>query len=700
MQKETISLVEYLNRTPIFQPYIKDILASTPLENLELSPDSLFLLVKQCVSGIHSAGNALMRRIMTTQVKKLIVTSLAYLCAILDDIAHSPTPSIVLPNFAQKEFIDLINHLRSLTIVLRDYSNDANFADEILQICFSIIIPFFRDHLIVAHPIINHNKQSLSETDFLYSHLHINNIVKFMHTCHAKIFCDRGNAELAMRSVILSQIAHEASRSEIGKLIPVKIPQSDYTATLRHQFKQCDNWRSAKLQLYMPFKENSNFTCDQSYINAMIYLMQDFQNLELAECFLDMGAKILIMPTSDKNTVLYSTSIPDGYCKLSELLQIENDINREVRCLLKAKKCYERFLQYIRDNRTTSDSVTDVKAESLKHKSSLAKINSRLKIINSLAFKSLSEEWSTLADQYTEFCIVKFDLQNIRITIEYKDSVYMKGLLRQLRQANIPSHNNDDNKTISINEPAEITINVLQRCFKRTQLDLLARRRRIEKALLAKAQAPAPDPAPKIEAEPELSLPASTLLAQYKNHNKVKPNKKAKPKVTEPKTATPIAVIAKPPLPNIDWGEDFPKFSYGDSHVYAFPNPEVNTNAMVKGLFFGYIDVDQLQDLNEELLNRFEEQLALGSLSNEDKAQGIRPITSSEANGTDYLYKINIGKEDLRLYGRKVAITIIDGTPRTLICFDQTQPHNKKLKQLPTEFANLNNADQHDFRLY
>ncbi len=693
MKKDTITIVEYLENTPIFATYAKDIMASRFKPNQELSANSLLSVVKECSVLIHKAGNMLLHNVNVHQqreIKILIFSSLASLCAILNLIAHSPSPLIVLPNFVQNAFIDLLNNLRSIAIVLRDFASAADVADEILQISLNIIAPFFSNNLIVAHPIVHNKKQILSETKFLYAHMHIYNIVKFMHTCHSKIHCDSGDAVLAMQSLIFSQNAHEASRLETSTPTPIKIPQHEYEATLRQQFKTCADWRSAKLQNYSPFKDNKSFICDQNYAIAMIYFTNEFENLELAECHLDMVEKLFPLIQTVKDAILLPVSIADGYIKISELLQVSKDTNREVRCLLKAKKCYEQMMQVINNNPGISAIGNDIKASAIKYKNILAQIKTRLLTLEKTAFKILADDWSNLADQYTDYCRLTFDHQHVRLMIECLDLVYMKGLSRQLRLANIQSHNQEI-RTITISEPAKLKVNELERFFIRTQRDLNARRKRIEKALLAKAEASSPQsPIVKSEPEHELSLSGSALFAQYKS--RTKPAKATKGRAVEPKTEQPNALLpitAKPQLPDIDWGEDFPKFIYGKSQVYAFPNPEIHNTAMIKGTFFGYIDVDQLQELEEELLERFEEQLALGMLSNEEKAQGIRPITGSEANNTDYIFKINIGAQDLRLYGRKVAIVIVDENPRTLICFDQTVPHNKKLKPAQTESVKL-----------
>ncbi len=74
-------------------------------------------------------------------------------------------------------------------------------------------------------------------------------------------------------------------------------------------------------------------------------------------------------------------------------------------------------------------------------------------------------------------------------------------------------------------------------------------------------------------------------------------------------------------------------------------------------------------------------------MSNEEKAQGIRRLDSDEVGDTHYLFKINIGAEDLRLYGYRVALTIVDDVPRTLICFDQAVSHDKTLKHIHKQDA-------------
>lgn len=392
------------------------------------------------------------------------------------------------------------------------------------------------------------------------------------------------------------------------------------------------------------------------------------------ECFLDMGYQLWQQFFPEKKLAPGApTEVGYAFTQLAaELLHVERE-GDAVRCYHKAstvlEECASRFehsLSVAMQGRDGHGYPQDKKQlEEIRAKQ--VEISTVLKGLDRKLFNELVDAWKSKSVSIPEEVELRFGRKNMRISIHCSDTSYSRLISKHLKRFQI-HHQRHSSGLIEVDDLGGLTANRLVKLLHAAKSELETRKREILRKL-ALQRAMIAESTQQTERGPSVNL-----LDMSKKQAKSSTKKVRAKLLSQPKVA-PVEIVEHR-LPRIQWGQTFPEYHSGSDVVFPIPDPTVKNAPMPSGLFFGYIDRGCFDDID----NRYQRVLATGLFSNSDGAQGIRYVRHEDGVPEYYLFKINVGAHDDRLYGYKAASVIVEDVPRVLICFDQAVSHKKTVK--------------------
>nr|MDQ2994110.1 hypothetical protein [Pseudomonadota bacterium] len=305
-----------------------------------------------------------------------------------------------------------------------------------------------------------------------------------------------------------------------------------------------------------------------------------------------------------------------------------------------------------------------------------AELMKKIHALQALTYQKLHDEWQMQTPQFAHFQSLEFVHNEKKLIIHLKDNLGAKAYAKALKNANTLFHHEGNTANITLNESYNLSAKQLARIFRNVEKEIVFKQNQI-KAALYRQEIEKANAAERKQSDGQI-YGSDTAIEKFTYKRNA--DKRKKEIIAQPLPQKKMAVVKKL---CINWGEDYPTYDEVMGIVYPFPNPQVKNQPIVKNVFFGFI-AEHIRDelVDPELFDRFEKQLAQGSIAGKNDAQGIRGVTDEIDHDVDndYLFKINIGCQDLRLYGRKLTIKIIDDIPRVLICFDQLVGHKQELQ--------------------
>ncbi len=389
--------------------------------------------------------------------------------------------------------------------------------------------------------------------------------------------------------------------------------------------------------------------------------------------------------------------------KIADSHKAAGRLNSALRCYQKAFCTYTQGKeQFIASKATILESGFNdeyFKAKFKKIVQSTVAVNQSITEIQKLAFEQFKLAWSAikLPDAIQ---VVEFEEQGFAMKLTLSDTALFKVWMQQLHQLPLfskplisPAQKNSVTLLNIHQLSAQQLFKSLERAQKVRQADIMRMQKKLSHAAEKETQRAEDNAKPKKDTvdNSNMDYQSSADKDLYPEPRTTK-LKKQSSAVTQKTIAKPSQ--ARPQPHNVSWKEDLPEY-VNEDQVYPIPDPFVANSCIPKGIFYGYIDHQMINEIDDDLLLRFQEVLSRGMIAGSDDAQGIRPVQGELGHDSDYYFKINIGRQNYRLYGRKVGEKQLpNGQMVVLIAFDQAIPHDQTLKLGHNEeatYQSLNN---------
>jgi hypothetical protein len=546
-------------------------------------------------------------------------------------------------------------------------SQNTEAAKVILAILCELILPFYRANLFTVLPHKG-GKGDKSASNLEPGLLDIRDIGVLALQQYAIILCEHQNFDQA-RATLLSvdtwcsqdQASNAAANQQI------KAIYNDQAATMKRLFKA--NRESWKL-IFKNIKLITDGLKPQISISMRYYLWGRLAaegvnaDLHLATCYFELSAKHYLQ--------MKSHNLPDRL--ILELKALAKRFE-QVECFSCAMQCY-RTAQDLYAKYTLRTDTSRIESRQLERD---------LKQLEITAFLYLKRMWGAIAvEPLNGVQDIVFDETKRWCQITYSDRAYMLCHAKYLNKLGVEKNVQREPCIITMNTPYELSAKTLLQSFQQ------ARREVTWQAQHHQRRPSAPTPLKRlIEDETDVSIDSSTSFDDTLFYQIACRTLRKAPKLVRSKPSLPAKTPAGKILTTPSWGEEYPSYHPTKGVVYPIPNPMITNSSMPKDIFYAYLDRLQLSEVPDELLEKFESQLARGKIVSKGDAQGLRSITGELSDDSTYLFKINIHGEDVRLYGRKVATTLSpEGKATVLIAFDQAIRHDEQL-QIEPAVSNL-----------
>ncbi len=434
--------------------------------------------------------------------------------------------------------------------------------------------------------------------------------------------------------------------------------------------------------------------CIHYLLCAEIEALQQFPNYSLLECYCDLSESYLKkLRFKDKYAI---EMIP--FTATAALLHKIADKHKEAGRMNSALRCYQKALNFYQQSKNlfianksqllNADLTIDYYQENLKKiLTPIVEIQKSINVIQEDTFQQFRNAWAQLKMPIA-IEAVDFETQGFAMKLTLNDTALFKVWMQQLHQLQFsskplisPSQKNSVTLLNIHQLSAQQLFQSLERAQKVRQADIVRTQKKLSHAYAAEIEKQRADR----DAKPEKNAVDNSNMSYESPADKDLYPEPRTTKLKKQSSAVTQKTIAKPnqsrPQPhNVSWKEDLPEY-VNEDQVYPIPDPFVANSCIPKGIFYGYIDHQMINEIDDDLLLRFQEVLSRGMIAGSDDAQGIRPVQGELGHDSDYYFKINIGRQNYRIYGRKVGEKQLpNGQMVVLIAFDQAIPHDQTLK--------------------
>ncbi len=425
--------------------------------------------------------------------------------------------------------------------------------------------------------------------------------------------------------------------------------------------------------------------CLHYFVLAEIAVKAAQPDFAMAECYCDLGLDYF-SKTKVNGKNLDKITSPIAAAKLLLIIadehQKSNRINSATRCTYKALEFYTKqyellFALYksLNVSDTPDPYIDTVKRQVNEALTQVINTKKALAVLKSQAFEHFIVEWTQ--EETSAVVPVKFAKDNMTLTADFNDNALLKSWIRELQKLKLNSkfHFEVDARSVILRDFNYLSAKQINASFTCAQKSLLTdkvriQRRREQQAAVPQITAPV---VPTAEASNDYQSDASKDLYPAPTNRKPRKNPQQQQLVARPNAAPLVQIV--------DWSDDIPNY-IDPANICPIPDPTVTNSSMPRGIFFAYIDHEQINNeaISPELLGEFQSVLERGKIAADGNSQGIRPVQGELGHDNDYIFKLNIHAEDYRLYGRRVAEqTLPNGKVIVLIAFDQALAHNKVL---------------------
>ncbi len=558
-----------------------------------------------------------------------------------------------------------ILHFSLALVKLNVQNKDPETAELILRMLCVCILPFYQSNIFTVLP----KKSGKSNSELHPCQLDLRKITEMALLNHAVMLCDEKKYDKA-RTALLSCESWHAKIQPKDTIIQVQINciYNQQQSKAKKLFKSNrDLWKKSfkDIRFITEKLKPQALSTTRYYLWGKLTLEDTTPDLTLSSNYFDLCATHYLQ--------MRNNTPPDRLIMelktLASRFESVNNFSSAMRCYRTALKLYSGYALLLGEYR--------------EEKNQLEKQLFKLK---TTAFLHLKQAWQDLAVESLDHVLtVDFEEKHHWCQIKYTDRAYMLCHARFLNELGAENQVQRELCMITLNTPDELSAKSLLHTFlqakhrfqksqyKPQQLSSLQPKRAVEKD--------------KSESSTEESISPFEISSTYQIAYHIA--RKA-PKHPKSKSPPPQKTNTAKTISTLSWGDDYPLYHPTKGIVYPIPNPLVKNSSMPKGIFYAYVDRQQLPELPDEMLEQFEIQLARGKIVSKGDAHGIRSIKGELVEDSPYVFKINIHAEDIRLYGRKVATALSkEGVATVLIAFDQAIRHDEQLIMQPKATTSL-----------
>lgn len=596
-----------------------------------------------------------------------------------------------------KIYMYYVNCLNALSIVVSRLS-EMNLDDSAVSLLDGIanyLIPLMTQK--VATVVAKKSQRSLTMQIW---HCSINSLQARILMEKAEISIKKRDIDAAINA--LHQCQDFYSRSSQNDIDDFRSLLKDITSQFKKQYKQDrKGWQKLTSLFYAVDEKfvSEILSYKIYYCWAKVMLLQDEPDVAMAKYFCDMAKKnqqrtSIVKIKHDGNFIFIGPKhIAKCYQEIGDQYHQMGDLNNALNCYQQGASILDPCIELLKSpeklkiNSSLSVNMRNIKTnvdQSLIREflTDVVAIKQKMMAIKKEAFVLFEQQFTNI-DQPTELVNIVCNPDNFTLSLTFQSTVIASKLRRMAsfyEEFNIVPGR--DRQSVVINDIHMLSAKKVQqsiiRAIKSVQADArrveLMRQRRLAKDLGNDNLAEQVDHSYEYEGD------------DLDHDNNAPVQKRVRPKSTKSAFVTSEKVVRQPLQELVSWKDKLPSHINEDD-VYPIPAPDVMNSAIPKGIFYGYINPYLIDEHDGQiLLDAFTAVLARGKIASKFASQGVRPVCGELGHESDYVFKLNISGEDLRLYGRRVAMKENNiGQMVVLIEFDQTLAHKKTLNMAPVK---------------